>query len=43
MFFEQVVQFHSHALSEVIAYRQLAGQLERFRSGTRVPRLDQLP
>lgn len=39
---EQVVQFHSHALSEVIAYRQLAGQLERFRSGTRVP-LDQRP
>jgi diguanylate cyclase (GGDEF)-like protein len=39
---EQVVQFHSHALSEVIAYRQLAGQLERFRSGTRVT-LDQRP
>ena len=39
---EQVVQFHSHALSEVIAYRQLAGQLERFHSGTRVP-LDRRP
>ena len=39
---EQVVQFHSHALSEVIAYRQIVGQLERLRSGTRVP-LNQRP
>ena len=39
---EQVVQFHSHALSEVIAYWQAAGQLEQSRSGTRVP-LDQRP
>lgn len=37
---EQVVQFHSHLLSEVFAYRQVAGSLERLRSGTQVP-LDQ--
>ena len=39
---EQVVQFHSHALSEVFAYREVAGQLERSRMGTRVP-LNQRP
>ena len=39
---ERVVQFHSHLLSEVIAYRQVASQLEQSRSGTGVA-LDQRP